>query len=289
MSNAKRRLAEQDPKWELVRRFRLGEMRALFQHRWGYKLPDTTPGRLALLEMTMNLSLARAANTRVENAIEIWADWMGEDERKELVSHLNRLDLYERLPTGREIGERLGLTNEEYERLNLRHIKPVDRTDEQLAERRKARRNERRRTKSGRTREAYLAELATKPKPWIAAGVSRRTWYRRVARGYVRINSPKQVPNLVPPCAESQQVASSKAVGVEKPRVVVTNGREMERKAPSSPAERRYLVPTSGEGPHLVSSHRDDLARVRAEMVERSHKAWIEKISRSRKGAEGND
>ena len=145
MSNVKRRLAEQDPKWELIRRFRLGEMRALFWHRWGYTLPDTAPGRLALLEMTMNLSLARAADRRVENAIEICAPWMGEDERKELVSHLNRLDLYERLPTGREIGERLGVTNEEYERLNLRHIKPVDRTDEQLAERRKARRNERRR------------------------------------------------------------------------------------------------------------------------------------------------
>ena len=183
MSNAKRRLAEQDPKWELIRRFRLGEMRAVFRHRWGYTLPDTTPGRLALLEMTMNLSLARAADNRVENAIEIWAPWMGEDERKELISHLNRLDLYERLPTGREIGERLGVTNEEYERLNLRHIKPVDRTDEQLAERRKARRNERRRNKSGRTREAYLAELASRPKPWIAAGVSRRTWYRESGTG----------------------------------------------------------------------------------------------------------
>ena len=84
MSNAKRRLAEQDPKWELVRRFRLGEMRAVFQHRWGYTLPDTTPGRLALLEMTMNLSLARAADNRVKNAIEICAPWMGEDERKDL-------------------------------------------------------------------------------------------------------------------------------------------------------------------------------------------------------------
>ena len=49
--------------------------------------------------MTMNLSLARAADKRVENAIEIWAPWMGEDERKELISNLNRLDLYERLPT----------------------------------------------------------------------------------------------------------------------------------------------------------------------------------------------
>ena len=268
MSNAKRRLAEQDPKWELVRRFRLGEMRALFRHRWGYTLPDTTPGRLALLEMTMNLSLARAADNRVKNAIEIWAPWMGEDERKELVSHLNRLDLYERIPTGREIGERLGVTNEEYERLNLRHIKPVDRTDEQLAERRKARRNERRRNKSGRTREAYLAELASRPKPWIVEGISRSTYYRnKVGRGSVRINSSKQVPNLVSSCAESQQRASSKAVGVEKPRVVVTNGREMDRKAPSSPAEGRYLV-----------SHTDDLARARAEMIERSRKAWIEKI-----------
>ena len=95
-------------------------------------------------------------------------------------------------------------------------------------------------------------------------------------RGYVRINSSKQVPYLVSSQAESQQGASSKAVSVEKPRDVVTNGREMERKAPGSPAEGRNLVPTV----------RDDLAQARAEMVERSHKAWIEKISRSRKGSQ---
>ena len=241
MSNAQRRLAEQDPKWELIRRFRLGEMRELFRHRWGYTLPDTTPGRLALLEMTMNLSLARAADNRVENAIEIWAPWMGEDERKELVSHLNRLDLYERIPTGREIGERLGVTNEEYERLNLKHIKPVDRTDEQLAERRKARRNERRRNKSGRTREAYLAELASKPKPWIAEGISQRTWQRRrksVSLGMARINFTKQVPDLSTECAEVSKEAASEVVSVEKPRDVVTKVGEMERKAPCSPGRR---------------------------------------------------
>jgi hypothetical protein len=65
----------------------------------------------------------------------------------------------------------------------LRGEFPVDATAEQLVEQAKLRDRERRarkrRERGIRTREAYLAKLASKPKPWIAEGVSRRTWERR--------------------------------------------------------------------------------------------------------------
>ena len=60
--------------------------------------------------------------------------------------------------------------------------------------------------------------------------------------------------------------------------------RVVERREPSSSSDLEQDLATTSE-----VAVRDDLARARAEMVERSHKAWIEKISRSRKGAEAND
>jgi len=71
------------------------------------------------------------------------------------------------------------MTNGERERLKLWPFKPIDATDEQIAERRRARRNERRRLKRGPSRAQFLAEAKSKLKPWEAAGMSRATWYRR--------------------------------------------------------------------------------------------------------------
>src|SRR5262249_53227802 len=61
-------------------------------------------------------------------------------------------------------------------------IRPIDMTAEQLAqqtkERERIRRAAQRRKKGIRTKEAYLAEFADRPKPWLAEGVSQR-WERR--------------------------------------------------------------------------------------------------------------
>src|SRR5215813_7697353 len=56
-------------------------------------------------------------------------------------------------------------------------------TGEQLAkqakEKERARRAAARRKRGIRTKESYLAELASRPKPWVAEGISQRTWQRR--------------------------------------------------------------------------------------------------------------
>ena len=71
----------------------------------------------------------------------------------------------------------------EREALKLWRFKPIDMTDEKLAEQAKARERERRarkrREKGIRTKAAYLAERASRPKPWIAQGISRSTYHRR--------------------------------------------------------------------------------------------------------------
>jgi hypothetical protein len=56
-------------------------------------------------------------------------------------------------------------------------------TAEQLAsqakEKERARRERARRKRGIRTKAVYLAELASRPKPWVAEGISQRTWQRR--------------------------------------------------------------------------------------------------------------
>ena len=194
---------------EKVRCLRLGDLQRLFRHRWGYVLPDDESGREDLWLLMLNASLATTeADKKMHHVIDLWAPWMGDDERNGYVKLLEGLDFYQRIQTGREIGNLLRLTNAERVKLKLWQFKPIDATDEELEEQRKARRAEARRAKriaSGvKPREVYLAEMASKPKPWIAAGVSRRTWHRRVARGVVPIILSKAVPDLVSPVREEE-------------------------------------------------------------------------------------
>ena len=88
------------------------------------------------------------------------------------------------LPSPEVIAERVRFTNADRERHRLWTIPPIDMSKEQLAEQRKRKDRERRmiaRRKAGaQLRDAYLAMFS---KPWITAGVSRATWYRRKAKG----------------------------------------------------------------------------------------------------------
>jgi len=175
-------------KWEVVRRLRYGALLNLFRHRWGKEFPDDDAGREDLFELIMNLSLAPAATEKkIANAIELWAPWMQHDEAQMMVDHVQRLHISERLPTAKTLGVRVRLTNSERERLRLWPIAPIDMTDEQLAEQRKAKRQERdakrRRNNGSLSREAYLAQFASREQPWKAEGISRRTWERRRGAG----------------------------------------------------------------------------------------------------------
>ena len=89
------------------------------------------------------------------------------------------------------------LLNTEREALRLWTMLPVDMTDEELAEQRKAKSRARgaakRRQTGIRTRAEYLASV---PKPWEAEGIHRRTWERRQARAASCVPSPQQTPHL---------------------------------------------------------------------------------------------
>ena len=217
-------------KWERVRRLRYGALIKLFRHRWGPTLPDDSSGREDLFELVCVVSVALSATAeRMINTIETNAPWMTPEEAQMLVEHVQQLTIYERMPNNRVLGERMNLTNAERERLHLWAIKPTDMTDEQLAEQRKVKSRERRATRrrqSGvRTRAEYLAELASRPKPWEAEGISQRTWQRRcrgvcpdMSRGSDATNSNKRRTHLATTeRGESQQKGQQGSVATQWP------------------------------------------------------------------------
>ena len=190
---------EQSRKWETIRRLRYGALIKLFRDRWGHVLPDDDAGRGDLWLLLQNVSLAPAdPDKKMRHVIELWSPWLPEDEAKERIEFLKLLTTYERAPTARDLGERLRLTNAERQRLKLWPFKPIDATDEELATQCRARRNERRRAKRGRPRAEYLASCLSFTKPWVAEGVSRRTWFRRRGTSPVTTIVTKVEPQVVP-------------------------------------------------------------------------------------------
>jgi hypothetical protein len=131
-----------------------------------------------------NVSLAISEpEKKMRHVIAVWAPWLSEEAAQERIEFLKLLTIYERTPTARELGERLRVTNAEREALKLWQFKPVDMTDDELAEHRKAKAREQRKAKRQLpSREVHLAKFESSQRPWEALGIHRRTWERRRAR-----------------------------------------------------------------------------------------------------------
>jgi hypothetical protein len=214
-------------KSETLRRLRLGDLQKVIRWRYGPVLPDDDAGREDLHELLLPVSLGQGDWRKMKNAIEIWAPWMNAGEALEFINRVNRTPDYLRKPTASVLGEKLRLLNHERETLGIRTIKPVDLTDEQLLEQRKAKkraRDERRRRKAGKKpRDAYLANALTRLKPWEAEGVSRRTWFRKRGTGQRSIKLTNSCRSLVPTNTwRVKKEATDKEVEQRKHRTVST-------------------------------------------------------------------
>src|SRR5262249_2477566 len=250
MSKPNIKRAEID-KWECVRRLRHGDFLRLFRDRYhsrGYLyFPDDEAGRDDLWLLVVNVSLAAAEpKKKMRHVIEMWAPWLSAEEREAYIEHVWGLDFYQRLMTGREIGQRLGLTNDERERLKLWQFKPIDMTDEELAEHRKRKNNERRRMKRKRTRAEYLATCLIATKPWQAEGMSRRTWERRRVAAHVRNNNRYAESTLATTSGDVRPKGYHGNGGPEG-RAASKESGEMVTHAPCSPALRTRVASKSDD------------------------------------------
>jgi hypothetical protein len=120
-------------------------------------------------------------------AIQIWAGWMADDEAEELIDRINLTPDNLRKRTARDMGERWGLTYEERQTWKIRTVRPCDITEEEFIRRQRGRKyflELKRRLAAGRmTRAQYrdsLANSLSRTRPWVAEGIGRSTYYRRL-------------------------------------------------------------------------------------------------------------
>jgi hypothetical protein len=201
---------------EIMRRLRLGDVRRLLRHRYGPVLPDDDAGREDLRELLLPISLGNYAGKKMRKAIELWARWLPQDEAELLIADIERTEPKLRRRTGKDLGERMRLTNAERERLRLWTIAACDVTAEERVECRKQKerdRKRRRRAANGsRPRAEYEANSISRTKPWIAEGYNcRRTWERHRNKANVAsasaVKSLKAEDTLATLQAEPQQEA----------------------------------------------------------------------------------
>ena len=238
---------------ERLRCLRTGDLLKLYRHRWGALLPDDDSGRADLFEILCVTSLAlKNPKLKMAHIIETLAPWMLPAEAEAEIDHIDSLPIFERTRTSRHLGDNMRLLNSERETLRLWRLLPVDMTDAQLEEQRRVKARSRKaakRLQSGaKTREQYLAELASRPKPWVAEGVSRPTYYRRLRRGCSATILTKAVPHPV-----------SLEQGDEQKGLQGRGGEGRQRRQPEEKQVEKLEPRSSHElGTHLVSPVEDE-------------------------------
>jgi hypothetical protein len=153
--------------------FRKKELEMVFTQRYrSWQLPNDDAGRADLRIMLDHLALRGEDHAR--RWAELKAPWMPEAELDDMVDDVGEGKFW----TPAALGKALNLTNAERMRLDIRTIRPVDRTKKQLEQdcrERHAKAEAARRAKAGAKPQATSAE---RMQPWKTAGISRAKWYR---------------------------------------------------------------------------------------------------------------
>ena len=230
---------------ERIRRLRLRDMRNYLRGRYGHTLPDDDAGREDLRELLNPISVGPNAAIKMPKAIEIWAPWMNPKEAGELMDDINLMPIWLRKPKGRELGKRLRVTNQMRQQWRLWTVAPYDMTDEQLAEWRKARDRERKRRKRQQTRAQYLAGFTNserQTKPWLALGIKRRAYYKRLkkygsADGAPGSSALKLLQHRNNPVHQSKRQVSRAIHAASRPRLNINRKGRSNRTAESVAAD----------------------------------------------------
>jgi hypothetical protein len=177
-------------KAEMLRRVRLGNVRKLLRDRCGYVLPDDDAGREYLFELLLPISIGPHAEIKIEKTIEVWAPWMTAEEAMTLPCLILQTPRRQRMPTAKQLGERLRVTNGERNRLKLWTIRPYNMSKAELLLQRRAKDRERKRRlrqmRGSRTRTEWLAaNNLSQQKPWEKEEISRAKWYRQRSKAAV--------------------------------------------------------------------------------------------------------
>jgi hypothetical protein len=129
--------------------------------------------------MASHLAKRPEAERRIPAWLSLWAPWLTAEEVADLTTGTISKPLRWRAD---KLAWRLRLTEDERRRLRITTIGAIDLTKAQrLARRRLHKRlykEARRRHEGAKSRTEYEANSINRTKPWLALGMSRRSWYR---------------------------------------------------------------------------------------------------------------
>jgi len=253
---------------ETIRRLRLRDMRNYLRCRYGHTLPDDDAGREDLHELLYPISVGPNAAIKMPKAIEVWAPWMNTKEAAELIDDINRMSIWLRKPSARELGKRLRVTNQMRQQWRLWTVAPYDMTDEELAEQRRAKDRERKRRhperqrEGGATRTQWLAAHSiSRDKPWLLLGISRASYYRKLAKDKVRqvASAMKLKQHRTQPVSPSKRHVSRAVQATSRPKLNCRSNRTAESVAADATNRPHVLrtppvhstVPAIGHNPRV--------------------------------------
>lgn len=163
---------------------RIRDLTKLYRARHGYQLPNDSIGRDCAGLMCQHLAtLPDDPRKRITEWLQLWCPWISIADAQAMLAEAI---LKPKRWRADKLAWRLHLIDIDRTALRITTIGSIDVDKAQRTERRKARHRElaaqRRKAKGAKPRAQYLASIQA-DKPWIAAGISRATWYRRVRRG----------------------------------------------------------------------------------------------------------
>lgn len=160
---------------------RLRDLAKLFRARYGVVLPDDDAGRDDIDVAVNHLASLAHPKGRIGKWLGLWAPWLTLAARDQLIA---KAVIHQQHWSADQLAWRLRLTMEDRMALGITTIGAIDMPKRERTKRRRAKAAQRtaRNRKPRMTRAEYEATALTTTQPWVAEGISRRTWYRRRAQ-----------------------------------------------------------------------------------------------------------
>jgi hypothetical protein len=173
---------------------RVSDFSTLFRSRYGIVLPNDDSGRDDIRLVVDHLASLPHPAKAITCWLETWAPWLTLAEHRQVISDGIANQRHWKADA---LAWRLRLTYQERSMLGITTIGAIDMSKAQREKRRKdkdrARKAAKRRAAGVVPRERYERGSIEHSKPWIEAGISRRTWYRnRSAPRPVRVEQSPQ-------------------------------------------------------------------------------------------------
>jgi hypothetical protein len=156
---------------------RIRELERVFVDRYGGAvLPDDDSGRDDIFVMANHLAHLDTPDRRILAWVRRWAPWHGDDKTADLIEAVLRKPLKW---TADALAKRLGVDYATRSRLRLTTVGAIDCGKAKRARLRRKRNNETKQARRTKAGAAVHAASVAQTKPWLALGISRRTWYRQ--------------------------------------------------------------------------------------------------------------